>query len=311
MVSLVEQGWADQNEVARAFGYAARTVRRQQPRVEDGGWAALGQGNGYPRGRARRATARTQGVQELRKPGCFTREIARRLGVSPKAIRKLLRRWGCKDSAPVQPERALNAAGPGDPSLSAVCSTAVAPATLDTDPSERWNDRLMAYWGLLDDAAPRFGSRTGVARAGVLLALPPLIHSGVFACAQTIYGSLGPAFYGLRPSLLTRLLMAPGRIKRPEGLKEHSPPALGRVLGLDRAPEVKTLRRKRARWAAAGKAAQFSVRPWPKSGWPCAAPPWAACRWTARSALTTAGTACPRPTWRRGAGRCPPPPTTG
>ena len=42
MVSLVEQGWADQNEVARAFGCSARTVRRHQRRFEDGGLAALG-----------------------------------------------------------------------------------------------------------------------------------------------------------------------------------------------------------------------------------------------------------------------------
>jgi prepilin-type processing-associated H-X9-DG protein len=51
--------------------------------------------------------------------------------------------------------------------------------------------------------------------------------------------------------------MALWRIKRPEGLKEHSPAELGRVLGLDRAPEVKTLRRKLARLAASGRAAQF------------------------------------------------------
>src|SRR3989442_9874407 len=51
--------------------------------------------------------------------------------------------------------------------------------------------------------------------------------------------------------------MALWRIKRPEGLKEHSPQDLGRVLGLARAPEVKTLRRKLARLAAAGRAAQF------------------------------------------------------
>jgi len=89
------------------------------------------------------------------------------------------------------------------------------------------------------------------------LALPVLVTSGVFECAQKIYGTLGPAFYGLRTSLLTLLLMALWRIKRPEGLKEYSPQDLGRVLGLDRAPEVKTLRRKLARLAAAGRAAQF------------------------------------------------------
>jgi hypothetical protein len=89
------------------------------------------------------------------------------------------------------------------------------------------------------------------------LAVPVLVASGVFECAQQIYGSLGPAFYGLRTSVLTLLLMALWRIKRPEGLKEYSPQDLGRVLGLDRAPEVKTLRRKLARLAAAGRAAQF------------------------------------------------------
>jgi hypothetical protein len=122
---------------------------------------------------------------------------------------------------------------------------------------DRSGDRLLAYLGLLEDAAPLFGSQSNVPGAGVLLAVPPLVQSGVFECAQQIYGSLGPAFYGLRTSILTLLLMALWRIKRPEGLKEHPPQQLGRVLGLDRSPEVKTLRRKLARLAAAGRAAQF------------------------------------------------------
>jgi len=37
MVSLVEQGWALQNDVARAFGRASRTMRRCQRRFEEGG----------------------------------------------------------------------------------------------------------------------------------------------------------------------------------------------------------------------------------------------------------------------------------
>jgi hypothetical protein len=129
--------------------------------------------------------------------------------------------------------------------------------SLDTDPTNRQTDRLMARLGLLDDAPPLFGSSPNVARAGVLLALPALISSGVFECAQEIYGSLGPSFYGLRTSLLMLLLMALWRIKRPEALKEHSPQELGRVLGLDRAPEVKTVRRKLEQLAAGGHAAEL------------------------------------------------------
>ena len=38
--------------------------------------------------------------------------------------------------------------------------------------------------------------------------------------------------------VIDELFMALWRIKRPEALKEHSPADLGRVLGVDRAPEV-------------------------------------------------------------------------
>jgi hypothetical protein len=54
---------------------------------------------------------------------------------------------------------------------------------------------------------------------------------------------------------LTRL-----RVKRPENIKEYAPPDLGRILGLDRAPEVKTLRRKLAELAEDGRAEDFLSR---------------------------------------------------
>jgi transcriptional regulator with XRE-family HTH domain len=258
MVSLVEQGWANQIEVARAFACCARTVRRHQQRFAEGGLAALGHTDGYPPGRARLAAARERLVQRLKARGVGQREIARRIGVSEKAIRKLLQRLGWKATPPAQSQLRLEAAPTADPNLSAFCATAEdCVLSHDTDPRDRCADRLLARLGLLEDAPPLFGSATAVPRAGVLLALPVLAASGVFACAQKTYGSLGPAFYGLRTSLLTLLLMALWRIKRPEGLKEYSPQDLGRVLGLDRAPEVKTLRRKLARLASAGRALQF------------------------------------------------------
>ncbi len=39
MVNLIEQGWADQVEVAHSFGCSVRTVRRHQRRFEEGGLA--------------------------------------------------------------------------------------------------------------------------------------------------------------------------------------------------------------------------------------------------------------------------------
>src|SRR5947207_7953835 len=279
MVSLVDQGWANQVEVARTFNCSTRTVRRNQRRFEESGLAALGQPRGYPPGRPRLTGSRRRLVEQLKSRGYSQREIARQIGVGENAVRKLLRRLGWKAKPPIQTELSFSEQATAHPKLSAFTAAAVATDSApgahpslstcrsadekqlvtshDTDPSDRCADRLLARLGLLEDAPPLFGSAAAVPRAGGLLALPVMIASGVFKCAQKIYGSLGPAFYGLRTSLLTLLLMALWRIKRPEALKEYSPADLGRVLGLDRAPEVKTLRRKLARLAATGRTAQF------------------------------------------------------
>jgi hypothetical protein len=56
MVSLVESGFAQQTDMARAFGRSVRTVRRHQRRYAQGGMAALAQEVGW-----RRSTAATIG----------------------------------------------------------------------------------------------------------------------------------------------------------------------------------------------------------------------------------------------------------
>jgi DNA-binding CsgD family transcriptional regulator len=91
MVNLVDQGLAKQTDVARAFGCSTRTVRRHQRRFKEGGLAALDRSPSYPRGRVRVAGSGRQLVQNLNLQGHSYREIARRLGVSEKAIRKLMR----------------------------------------------------------------------------------------------------------------------------------------------------------------------------------------------------------------------------
>ncbi len=95
--------------------------------------------------------------------------------------------------------------------------------------------------------------------AAVLSAVPVLVASGVFRVAHKVYGQIGPAFCGLRTTLLTLLLMALWRIQRPEALKEYEPQILGQVMGLDRAPEIKTVRRKLARLAGYHKAEQLGA----------------------------------------------------
>ena len=129
--------------------------------------------------------------------------------------------------------------------------------TLDLDPLNRSMDRLLAAIGLLEDAAPLFAHADSLPRAGVLLAIPSLVESGVLSIARKIYGTLGPAFYGLRTTLVAYILLALLRIPRPETLKEYAPGDLGRIVGLDRILEVKTLRRKLTRLAARKASQRF------------------------------------------------------
>jgi len=89
MVFLVESGFAQQTDVARAFGISVRTIRRYQERYADGGMAALGREEGWRRGRRRISAKRLRSIEALKSQGMSNRAIAHRLGVSENAIRKL------------------------------------------------------------------------------------------------------------------------------------------------------------------------------------------------------------------------------
>src|SRR6201988_4064541 len=82
MVFLVESGFAQQTEVARAFARSERTVRRYQERYAQGGMAALGRAAGWRRGRRRIRGKRLRSIEALKSQGLSNRAIAQRLGVS-------------------------------------------------------------------------------------------------------------------------------------------------------------------------------------------------------------------------------------
>ena len=138
-------------------------------------------------------------------------------------------------------------------SLVPAANTATRMLTIDRDPTDRSGDRCMARLGLLDDAVPLFGNHADLPRAGVLLVVPVLQSHGALEVFARLFGSIGPAFYGLRTTVLSLVLLALLRIKRPENVKEYSPEQLGRLLGLDRIAEVKTLRRKLTQLAERGQ----------------------------------------------------------
>jgi hypothetical protein len=106
-------------------------------------------------------------------------------------------------------------------------------------------------------AEPVFAPAARVPLAGLLLAIPALEATGLLSCAATVFGSLRNGFYGLDTMLVEGVLRALAGEPRAEGATRIDPAALGRILGLDRGPEVKTIRRNITALAATGRAEEL------------------------------------------------------
>lgn len=97
--------------------------------------------------------------------------------------------------------------------------------------------------GQSEYVATDFGNHNALLHAGVLLAIPALLAQGLNK-AFSSYQCLKAGYYGLHHVIILSCLMALLRIKNVEGLKGYPPGELGKILGLDRVPEVGHLRKK-------------------------------------------------------------------
>ena len=102
---------------------------------------------------------------------------------------------------------------------------------------------MAASVGQLNAVEPSFVASLDVPNAGVLFALPALLVSGLLRHAGK-YFQLPQGYYRLDSIFLLLGFMALSRIKKVEDLRYCPPGEWGKMLGLDRIPEVKTLRKK-------------------------------------------------------------------
>ena len=104
-------------------------------------------------------------------------------------------------------------------------------------------ERVAAAVGALEGAETRFERADDVAHGGVLCALAALLAFGLLRHAQSHF-STPKGFYPMESIFLLLAYLALGRVPSLEQLRYHSPGEWGKLLGLDRIPEVKTLRAK-------------------------------------------------------------------
>lgn len=295
-VALRQSKLATQEEIARSFGHSVITQARWERQYQKDGLEGL-MPKQRPGRAPQLNKTQDGFVRKWFREGASNCQIAKRLGVDEATIRRTLKRLQlCRKPAALPlpaisnelsaveagtveepaaavveavaeaaetappaaipvPDLAESCAGDAEPAVAA--PPIAASFTLDHDPRDRSGDRCLARMGQLDDAVPLFADGENVPRAGVLLAVPLLVGHGLTEAFTKVYGSLGPSFYGLRTTAVTLFLCALLRIKRPEHLKEYGPEALGALVGLDRAPEVKTVRRKFTRMAAMDRGRQL------------------------------------------------------
>ena len=265
---FAELGLASGAALAKGLGVHPSTVCRDRAKFKIQGSARLQPQKRGPRGAHKlhgRILSRTQGLLDQ---GIAIREIARRIGISEGTVRHGLKTarlrspkatmqeapTACQEqqvhSKHLHAPRSLShneVAEPEADQLSAPGARAAEDVSCQGGVAvKRVAERALARTGRLHEAAPEFRSAEGVAHAGVLLALPALLEQGLLEVTEKVYGSLRNGFFGLRATMLALAFMALLRVRTPEQLTSHAPGELGHLLGLDRFPEVKTLRRKLA-----------------------------------------------------------------
>ncbi|MGI9323708.1 MAG: putative transposase [Pseudomonadales bacterium] len=103
--------------------------------------------------------------------------------------------------------------------------------------------RMAASIGELVGVAPDFQGALDVPHAGVVCALPALLAVGLLGSTERFF-TLPKGYYALDSLFILLAFMALARLKSIESLRYCAPGEWGKLLGLDRVPEVRTLRNK-------------------------------------------------------------------
>jgi transposase len=251
---LINAGACRHKDIIETFGVSKSSVNRALKKLRDEGAEAFFKRREGRRGGSVFTAERLDQAQRLLDQGYSRSELVDELGVPPDALRKALKDGRLRETR--QPETATTKS-------SRDVVDAQAAGGLGTA-CTRTEERVVAAFGVCDGAPVRFEPCLDVPHGGVLCALPSLLANGLLKGAEQLLGKV-KGYYRTFHILLLLAFMALGRIKTVEQLRGHSPGEFGKLLGLDRVPEVRCLRRKLDELSADEAAGQWAAQlsqPW-------------------------------------------------
>ena len=246
---------ANPSQLKAVMGVGRTTLYRQQQRLKKEGVVGLIDEKSGPKGPHKLKLGVLSQAQQMLDEGISQTGAAQATGLSLKTIQRALSSGKLLKPAREKPVGEVGQAQGSQPS-ERNAADAVAPLGVATT---RVAERALAATGQIEEAPVEFKPSSSVANAGALLALPAMLELGLLEVGEQVYGSLRNGFYGLRSTLLCMGFMALLRIRNPEQMQFEAPGELGMLLGLDRAPETKTIRRKLAELVDRGQANKLSA----------------------------------------------------
>jgi transposase len=230
---LIESGACRQVDVIRTFGVSKRSVIRSVNKLrKDGAEAFFVQRRGRRGGKVLTSKV-LEKAKGLLDQGYTRSDVSQELNVKYDTLRKAINDGRLLE--PKHTETAITKSSRNVVDVAAAEGMGVA--------CTRVEERVLASMGTLIGATVHFELCLDVPKAGVFCAIPALLANGLFNGAERFLGSVS-GYYTIFHVLLLLALMALCRIKTTEKLRGHAPGEFGKLLGLDRIPEVRCLRNK-------------------------------------------------------------------
>ncbi len=237
---LIDSGNCRPCEILKCFGVSKSSIDRALRDYRREGIDAFARSRthkskGKPVEGRVMSPAKLQEAQALLDSGMSKADVARQLGVGYDTFRRAVWDGRLQEQEPSPSPEGTDKSERSLQDMEAAQGLGTA--------CTRSGERILAALGAINGATTQFEHCRDVPYGGVLCALGALLANGLLGPSKELLGQV-KGYYTTAQILLLLAFMALCRIKTVEQLRGKAPGELGKLMGLDRVPEVRCLRAK-------------------------------------------------------------------